>query len=263
MRQILVNGRRIGYEVRPETLDEAALTLVMIHGSGGHKADWGAQLEGLSNGHAVVALDLPGHGDSDPPGEQNVAAYAEWVTGFVEALGLSRVMLVGCSLGSATALWLALHPRPWLRAVGLVGAGARLKVHPAFLDGFLKDSQAAIGMLVEYALFQGSTDSLRQTIRSQFLGCPVELLHGDFTACNEFDVMERVGSVELPTWIVVGAEDRLTPPKYSAFLHDRIPGSRLDMIPGAGHLVMIEKPDAFNSLLRGFLATLPGPSHAP
>ncbi len=258
MTQIRVNGRHIGYEAQPGAAEKTAPTLVMIHGSGGDRHDWRAQLDGLSDRYPVVALDLPGHGDSDPPGEQNVAGYADWVASFVETLGLSRVMLVGWSLGSAIAQWIALQARPWLCALGLVGAGARLKVHPAFLEGFLQDSEKAIDMLTEYALSQGTADSLRQTVRNQFLRSPSRLLHGDFTACNEFDVIERVGSIGLPTWIAVGAEDRLTPPKYSAFLHERITGSRLDTIPGAGHLVMIEKPDVFNSLLRSFLETLPG-----
>ncbi len=256
MPRIVVKDRTIGYEVQPRVIDGSDLTVVMVHGSGGDKDDWKAQLEGLSETCSVVAVDLPGHGESDGPGELSVTAYAQWVSGFVKMLGLEQVVAVGCSLGSAIVQTLALQPEPWLRAIGLVGAGARLKVQPAFLDGFLHDSTKAIGMLVDFALFTGTGDPVREEVQNKFLSCPVETLYGDFSACNDFDVMDQVSRISMPSWIAVGAEDRLTPAKYSRYLVDKIIGSRLDIIPAAGHLVMMEQPREFNSLLKGFLAGL-------
>jgi pimeloyl-ACP methyl ester carboxylesterase len=256
MPQITVRDRTIGYEVRPLDWDKSALTLLTIHGSGGDKGDWKGQLDGLSESYTVMALDLPGHGDSEGPGEQTVAAYAQWVTDFVEALGLEQVMVIGCSLGSAIGQLMALRPAPWLRAIGLVGSGARLKVHPSFLTGFLQDSRKAIDMLLEYSLWPGTGDPLRETVRKNFLACPVDLLRGDFSACNDFDIMDRVGEITIPTWIAVGEQDRLTPVKYSTYLNQEIRGSKVDTIADAGHLVMMEKPMEFNSLLKDFLAGL-------
>ena len=65
--------------------------------------------------------------------------------------------------------------------------------------------------------------------------------------------MKRIGEISLPTWIIVGEDDNLTPMKYARFLHEHISGSRLSVIPGAGHLVMMEKPKEFNELLGQFL----------
>lgn len=256
MPRIVVRDRAIGYEAQPRDWDGSDLTVVMVHGSGGDKDDWKAQLAGLAEPCSVIAVDLPGHGESDGPGERSVTAYAQWVSAFVKTLGLEQVVAVGCSLGSAIVQTLALQPEPWLRAIGVVGAGARLKVHPAFLAGFLQDYQKAINMLVDYALFTGTGDPVREDVRNKLLICPVETLHGDFSACDDFDVMDQVSRISMPTWIAVGAEDRLTPPKYSRYLYDNISGSRLDIIPAAGHLVMVEQPREFNSLLKGFLAGL-------
>ena len=256
MPRIVVKDRAMGYEVQPRDWDGSDLTVVMVHGSGGDKDDWKAQLEGLSETCSVIAVDLPGHGESDGPGEQSVTAYAQWVSDFVGTLGLEQVMAVGCSLGSAIVQTLALKTEPWLRAIGLVGAGARLKVQPAFLDGFLHDSKKAICMVVDYSLFTGTGDPVREEVRNKFLSCPVETLHGDFSACNDFDAMDQVSRISIPTWIAVGAEDRLTPPKYSRYLADKINGSRLDIIPAAGHLVMMEQSREFNALLKGFLEGL-------
>jgi pimeloyl-ACP methyl ester carboxylesterase len=70
------------------------------------------------------------------------------------------------------------------------------------------------------------------------------VVHGDFTACDAFDVMDRLGAIRAPARIVVGAEDRLTPPKHSAFLRERLPGEGFLVVPGAGHMVTWEASDS-------------------
>ncbi|MEJ2717886.1 MAG: alpha/beta fold hydrolase [Deltaproteobacteria bacterium] len=257
MPDVTVRGRRLGYGAQPADFDGSALTVVFLHGSGGNREDWSAQLEGLSDSVNTVALELPGHGASEPPGESSVEAYARWVEDFVGALDLKKVVLVGCSLGSAITQWLALSRGPWLKAIGLVGAGARLRVHPDFLEGLGTDSEKALRLLADFALSRSPDPSVHQAIIEKFQKCSAELVRGDLSACDEFDVMKRIAEISLPTKILVGEEDRLTPVKYSHFLHDNIPGSRLAVIPGAGHLVMVEKPEEFNNHLRHFLAKLP------
>jgi pimeloyl-ACP methyl ester carboxylesterase len=179
------------------------------------------------------------------------------VVGLVEALELEKVLLMGCSLGSAVAQRIALDKKPWLVGVGLVGAGARLRVHPSFLEGVLQDKEKALGLLAAFALSEGCRHDVKEFLASRFLKCPPELIHADLTACNEFDVTNEVNQISLPTIIIVGREDRLTPVKYSEFLHNAIPGSRLEVVPSAGHLVMMEQPEAFNRILADFLRELP------
>ena len=76
---------------------------------------------------------------------------------------------------------------------------------------------------------------------------------GDFTACDGFDVMDRIGQVRLPVLVIVGEDDELTPPKYAEFLARAIPGARLARIPRAGHYVSLEQPDEVNHAIRSFL----------
>lgn len=256
MPEIIVKGRRLGYEAQPLDFDRAQLVTVFVHGSGGDRNDWRGQLDGLSDRFSVLALELPGHGVSEPPGESTVPAYAQWVAASVETLGFPRVLLVGCSLGSAIVQWLALSPQPWLVGIGLVGAGAKLAVHPAFLEGILQDHKTAIDMLTGYAVAVDASVSVRDTIREKFRRNPPELLHGDLAACNSFDIRNEVSAIKVPTCIIVGEQDRLTPVKYSLFLRDQIAGSELFVIPGAGHLVMLEKPDVFNDHLATFIQKL-------
>lgn len=259
MPEVSVRGRRLAYEVQPLGLDKSSLSVVFIHGSGGDREDWRAQLDGLPQFANVIALELPGHGESDPPGEATVEAYAQWVADFVDAMGLQTVMLVGCSLGSAITQWIALFtPKTWLVGIGLVGSGARLRVHPAFIEGLRQDKQKALAMLADYSLSPATGGPLRERLREKYLKTSAELVYGDLSACKEFDVMDSIHEVRLPTWILVGEDDRLTPVKFSRYLHEAIEGSRLAVVPQAGHLVMMERPEEFNRLLAEFLIELKG-----
>jgi pimeloyl-ACP methyl ester carboxylesterase len=78
----------------------------------------------------------------------------------------------------------------------------------------------------------------------------------DYAACNEFDIMTWVSEIAAPALIVGGGEDKLTPPKYSHYLHEHIAGSQLLEVPGAGHVVMAERPDVVNPAIARFLAKL-------
>jgi pimeloyl-ACP methyl ester carboxylesterase len=259
MPEVTVRGRRLAYEVQPADLDKSSLSVVFIHGSGGDREDWAGQLDGLPQVVNVVVLELPGHGQSDPPGETTVEAYAQWVVDFVEALDLQKVVLVGCSLGSAITQWIALfNHKPWLVGIGLVGAGARLRVHPAVLDGLRQEEQKALAMLSDFCLSAATGEPLRGRLREKYVKISAELVHGDLSACNEFDVMDSIHMVRLPTWILVGEDDQLTPAKYARFLNGAIEGSKLVVVSQAGHLAMMERPDEFNRLLAEFLTELKG-----
>jgi pimeloyl-ACP methyl ester carboxylesterase len=85
---------------------------------------------------------------------------------------------------------------------------------------------------------------------------PPDVLHGDFVACDAFDIMDRLGEIAAPTVIVCGTQDWLTPSKYSIYLRDHIAGATLHLVEGAGHNVMIERPEAVVEALEGFLAGL-------
>lgn len=252
MPEVSVDGRRISYLSGPDAVDASKLAIIMIHGSGGDGKDWSYQVEGLSGPFGVIAIDLPGHGGSEPPAETSVEAYAKRVEGFVRALGLSKVFLIGCSLGSAITQWLGLEKPEWLAGLGIVGGGARLKVLPAFLEGLAKGSENSLESFAGFAVSEGASEQVKGNVLEKLRSAPPGTLVGDLTACNEFDVLDRISAIDLPTCIVVGENDRLTPVKYSKFISDRVKGSQMSVVPNAGHLVMIEQPDEFNRIVAKF-----------
>lgn len=253
MSELSLDGRLIGYESKPTDVNPDNLTLLFIHGSGGDREDWRKQIDGIRIDGSVIALELPGHGASSPPGETSIAAYADWTERFVDVMRLKRVVLIGCSLGSAIALSIAVKHKPWLVGLGLVGSGARLKVHPFILEGLINDPLSSLNKLAEYCVSTSCPDDLKILMADKYSRSNPMIIHGDLTACDKFDIMSQLHEISVPTLIVVGENDTLTPVKYSKYLNDNIKSSTLARIPEAGHLVMIEKPEEFNSAVQSFV----------
>lgn len=238
---------------------KAGPALICIHGAGGTHRHWGNQLRDLSDIARVYALDLPGHGRSgeaastEPP---SVAGYSAALLDFMDACGLDQTVLVGHSMGGAIALWTALDAPERVLGLGLVGTGARLRVAPAILDGFDNDLAATIRLIVDYAYAPATPAALLQQAEADYADANPVAFRSDFSACDSFDIRTRLVEIRCPTTIICGSADRMTPPKYSEALRDGIPGSTLTLVPNAGHMAMIEQPDAVSQALRELLRSL-------
>ncbi len=203
-----------------------------------------------------MIIELPGHGESGGKGEKEVVTYAEQVHGFLQGVGVRKVFLVGHSMGGAIVQTLALiHPEV-IKGIVLVGTGARLKVLPMILNGINTNFEETIPKIVQFAYSRKAPSKLIEDGVTQMLECRPEVLHGDFSACDRFDMMKEVEKIDLPTLILCGEDDALTPVLYSKFLQSRIKGSKLEVLPSAGHMVMMESPQAFNEKIRGFIKEL-------
>ena len=217
--------------------------LLLVHGAGGTHLHWPEAVRGLP-GRRVLPVDLPGHGQAPPPGEQTIAAYAHARLGLLDALGIPRVVVAGHSMGGAIALTLALEAPGRVAGLFLVGTGARLRVAPALLTASADPARATeVAEAFAAASFGPDAGAEERAGFARGLAAqPRGVLHGDFTACDTFDVMYLLAEVRAPSVVVVGSEDRLTPPKYAALLRARLPGDRMLVVPGAGHMVACEAP---------------------
>ena len=234
---------------------EGRRNLVCVHGAGGSHLHWPPELRRLA-GVNVYALDLPGHGRSEGQGRSSIAAYRDFLIAFLDALGLDRVVLADHSMGGAIALDLALHRPTRLAGLILVGSGARLRVAPAILEGILADFEAAVDLICDWAYGPDAPEQLKRLGREQMARTLPEVLHGDFAACDAFDVRDRLAEIHCPTLVISATADRLTPLKYGDYLQKHIAGARLTVIEDAGHMVMLERPMQVTQAIQDFLADL-------
>lgn len=227
--------------------------LIFIHGAGGTHLHWPPQMRRLA-GQRIYALDLPGHGKSGGVGSQNIGDYARVVVDFLDANHMNKAVFVGHSMGSAISLTLALDFPKRVLGLGLVGSGARLRVAPQILENTNSDAMfpLAIKLINDAAFGPSASPRLKELAAQRMAEIRPSVIHGDFMACNEFDVMQRLGEISVPTLILCGTEDILTPMKYSEFLRDHIPAARLVTFPDAGHMVMLEQPEAVANALAEF-----------
>jgi pimeloyl-ACP methyl ester carboxylesterase len=248
-----VGENGISYWTDKKEGSEERETILFIHGAGGGHLSWAFQKGFFEKEFHPVIIELPGHGESGGEGEEEIGRYAEHVYGFLKALNLRQLLLVGHSMGGAIVQTLAVTHPEIVRGIVLVGTGARLKVLPAVLDGINKNFEEMVRRIVRYAFSRKASPELIEAGAEYLLGCRPRVLYGDFLACDRFDFMKEVSKIDLPALILCGAEDELTPVKYSEFLRQHIRSSRLGILPGAGHMVMMEFPEVFNREVREFI----------
>jgi pimeloyl-ACP methyl ester carboxylesterase len=253
MPYVSVAGERIFYAQRREEQERG---LLFLHGAGGTHRLWAHQVQNLRSVR-TCALDLPGHGRSSGRGRTSIDAYRDVVRAFLDALGLERAILVGHSMGGAIAQSFALAYPYRLQGLVLVGTGARLRVLPAILDGLRQDLAGTVNQIISYAYALGAPSNLAEQGLADFLTHPPDVLHGDFVASDRFDVMGRLDEMTCPTLVICGGEDRLTPPKYAAYLRDHIPNAQFVLVEGAGHMVMVERPEEVTRAIQRFLEGTP------
>ena len=227
-------------------------TLVLVHGAGGSRLHWPAELRRLP-GTTVYTLDLPGHGRSRGEGCDTVEGYAEAVDAFLHAVGIEQAAIVGHSMGGAVAQTMALDFADCVGGLTLVGTGARLRVAPAILEGIRSDFAGSVELVTRFAWSSEAPPKLTELGRQALLETGPDVLLGDFIACDRFDVMERLGEIKVPTLVVTGSADQLTPVKYARFLAESISGARFTTIEGAGHMVMLERPAEVEKAVQKFL----------
>jgi len=232
--------------------------VLLLHGAGGNHLSWPPQLRRLS-GQRVFTLDLPGHGKSEGLGRQDIVEYSKAVYEFMKAARLKSAVVVGFSMGGAIALSLALKYRKRVIGLGLLGSGVKMRVAPDLIEMASTPTsfELAVQTIIENSYSTNVDPRIKELAIEQMMETRQAVLYGDFLACDAFNVMESVHRIKVPTLVICGSEDRMTPPNRSEYIQTHIEGAQLQIVEGAGHMVMIEQPDRVADLLGEFLDQLP------
>lgn len=238
-----------------EAGDHSNRTIVFVHGAGGSAATWFMQLRGLSEEYHVVAVELNGHGKSKNKAEDDVRqSYLNDIDEVVTQF--DQPILGGHSMGGAlTQLYSLRHPEN-LRGIILVSTGAKLRVTPMVFNLLDNDFEGYVEAVGNFMFHEDTSEEMVETSKHEVRKCPVQVIRRDFELCDKFDIMDKVDQIKIPTMIVVGDADVMTPLKYSSYLKDKIEDSIMHVIEDAGHLVMFEKFGVFNELVANWVRDL-------
>ena len=234
--------------------------IVFLHGVGSDKSVWRPQLEHFRDECRAIAFDYPGYGDSDPaPEDTGRDDYAAAILSAMTALEIERAHVCGLSLGGVIAI--ALHHAAPDRCASLILADTFAR-HPDGQAIYERSLAASDDMR---ALAEGRVDALiaqpaDPAVRDEVVETMARIDPAAFRigarAVWLADQAERAAHIRIPTLVVCGAEDHVTPPALSRQLAELIPGARYEAIEGAGHLTNLERPHEFNRLVEEFVRNL-------
>lgn len=243
--------------------DATLPVVVLLHGAGMEHTVWSMQSRYLAHhGRSVLALDLPGHGRSGGVALPSIEAMADWVCRALKALSVERAALVGHSMGALIALDAAASLGARAAALVLLGAAARMPVHPDLLEAARRGEHAAADLVVGWGFGPTGHIGGNRAPGGWLMGGGSRLLeraldrvlHTDLAACNDYEgAPAAADKIACRTTVIVGTEDRMTPAKAGTKLAQKIRDSRLVTISGAGHMMMLEKPDETLEALRSIL----------
>ena len=262
--ELRVDNRQVFAATGGRPFDPSLPAVVFVHGAGMDHTVWALQTRWFAwHGHAVLAVDLPGHGQSEGPPLDAIPAMAGWLLELVAAAGCGQAALAGHSMGAMAALAAAARGSA-ITALALAGIGARMPVHPELLTAARDGDPRAWDLIVSWGYGTPSHFGASRTPglwlqgggRSLLARGPDRVLGTDLAACDAYrSAADDAAAAACPVTFIVGEQDRMTPPAAAAELAGRIADSRTAVIPGAGHMMMAERPDetldALIAALRG------------
>lgn len=255
-----------------ETVGASGETLLFLHGLGGAWSNWQPQLDAFASTHRCISWTLPGYGASPAlDGPYTWPAIADAAVALLDHYDVERATVVGLSMGGYVGQQIALDHPDRLNRLCLVATssafagGSKAPGHASFRDKYLASRLAPLD--------EGRTPAdLAPTVAAMLLGpnaavgalenCVASMSQVSVPAYRAaldllvtWDVDDRLGEIAAPTLCIAGGLDKTAPPKSLQRIADRVATGRCEIIAESNHLVNLDQPAAFNSLLAGFLGT--------
>jgi pimeloyl-ACP methyl ester carboxylesterase len=263
--KLVVQDREVYAYTGGKPFDPALPCIVFLHGAVNDHSVWTLLARWFAHhGHAVLAVDLPGHLRSEGPVLTSVEALADWTIALLDAAGVERAALVGHSMGSLIALEAAARAPGRVSQLAMIGTSVPMPVPQALLDLALADVQAAIDRVVMFSFstlaakpsFPGPGTWLRGCSRGMMRQVVAHgeknLFHTEFSVCNRYaGGLDAAARVSAPSLLILGQFDQMTLPRGAAEVATQL-GATVHTLP-TGHYPMQECPDPVLNALRPFL----------
>jgi pimeloyl-ACP methyl ester carboxylesterase len=259
--QLSVQGIDTFVATGGKPFDPALPAVVMLHGAGFDHSVWALHSRWFAHhGFGVLAPDLPGHGRSAGAPLASIAEMADWTAALIAAADVQSAELIGHSMGSLIALETAARHPARVSALRLIATTATMAVGPDLLKAAEADDPAAIDMMTIWGL--GYRAELGGNLASgQWMhGGAMRVLEAnrpgvlfaDLSACNNYqDALAAAAKVSVPATLILGERDMMTPLRNGRTLAAAIPNARVVVLRGAGHSMMVERPDEVLAALQG------------
>jgi pimeloyl-ACP methyl ester carboxylesterase len=258
---LTVNEAEVFVATGGREFDPALPTVVFLHGAGFDHSTWALHSRWFAHhGFGVLAPDLPGHGRSQGAALPDIAAMADWTAALIAAVGATQARLIGHSMGSLIALETAARHPAVVSGLSLIGTAATMTVGPDLLRAAEANEHGAIDMVSIWGLgfaaeLGGSLApglwmhaGAQRVLEASAPG----VLFNDLNACNAYQgALAAAAKVTVPTTLILGERDMMTPAKAGKALAAAIPNAKTIVLPGAGHMTMVERPDELWAALRG------------
>jgi pimeloyl-ACP methyl ester carboxylesterase len=250
---IALNGLTIHASTGGRIFDSSLPTVVLLHGAGMDHTVWQFQARTFAHhGYGVLSLDLPGHGRSDDPAPSTITEYTDTVAAILDSADVASAHIVGHSMGAFIGLELsARYPRK-VRSLTLMGVSERMPVHPDLLAAAEANDHLAFDLVSSWSYTRTAHTGGHPTPGLWMMGATVRLLersrpgvlHSGLAACSTYDTApDRAAETTAPTLVLMGQHDIMTRPRGAEALAEAMPNATFVIVPDAGHMVMVERPD--------------------
>jgi pimeloyl-ACP methyl ester carboxylesterase len=258
--QLTVEGKQVFAGTGGRDFDPSLPAIVFLHGAGMDHSVWALLARAFSHhGFGVLAPDFPGHGRSAGPALNSIAALADWTAALIDAAGIKTARVIGHSMGSLVALEMAARHPAKLSALALIATAAPMRVSDDLLSAAKANDHAAINMISIWGYGQravlGGCDAPGMWMLGGALRllerAPSGVLFADLSACNDYkEALSAAAKVAVPTAVILGGRDMMTPLKNGEPVAMAIQNCRLTVLDTAGHMLMSERPNEVLRALR-------------